>query len=245
LISTPMVDTIIIAVTENQMEITWYGHSCFRLTERGMATVVTDPFDVDTVGFEPPRLKADIVTSSHDVPGHNNLGMVRGYSHAIMGPGEFEIGGVFITGIQTDVSARKGEEERTRNSLFVFDYLGITVAHLGDLRSVPTQSEIEALGNVNVALVPVGGGNGLNAAKAAEVVSLLEPNFVIPMHYYSAEANVPLEKLDKFLKEMGLHEAESMPTLKVSRSGLPEETRVVVLEVQRETAAGNNSTKNL
>ena len=140
------------------MEITWYGHSCFRLTERSMATVVTDPFDAETVGYEPLKLKADIVTSSHDAPGHNCLSTVKGYSHAITGPGEFEIGGVFITGVQTDTSSKKSTPDKPRNTLYVFDYMGITVAHLGDLRSVPTQAEIEALGTVHVALVPVGGG---------------------------------------------------------------------------------------
>jgi L-ascorbate metabolism protein UlaG (beta-lactamase superfamily) len=216
------------------MEITWYGHSCFRLTERSMATVVTDPFDAETVGYEPIKLKADIVTSSHDTPGHNNLVMVKGYSHAITGPGEFEIGGVFITGVQTDISGKKLITEKPRNTLYVFDYMGITVAHLGDLRSVPTQAEIEALGTVHVALVPIGGGTGLNAAKAAEVLSLLEPNIVIPMHFDSPESRVQLDKLEKFLKEMGLHESETMPTLKVSKSSLPDETKVIVLDCQRE-----------
>jgi L-ascorbate metabolism protein UlaG (beta-lactamase superfamily) len=51
------------------MEITWFGHSCFRLTERSLATVVTDPYDSLTVGYEPLKLKADIVTVSHDAPG--------------------------------------------------------------------------------------------------------------------------------------------------------------------------------
>ncbi|MCX6037606.1 MAG: MBL fold metallo-hydrolase [Chloroflexi bacterium] len=159
---------------------------------------------------------------------------MKGYSHEITGPGEFEIGGVFITGVQTDGSGKKAAADKPRNTLFVFDYMGITVAHLGDLRSVPTQAEIEALGTVHVALVPVGGGSGLNAAKAAEVVSLLEPNIVIPMHFYSQEAKVQLDKLDKFMKEMGLHEAETMPTLKVSKSSLPDETKVIVLDYQRE-----------
>jgi L-ascorbate metabolism protein UlaG (beta-lactamase superfamily) len=101
------------------------------------------------------------------------------------------------------------------------------------LRQVPTQAEVEALGTVNVVLIPVGGGGGLNAAKAAEVVSLLEPNIVIPMHYATKGAKIALDSLDKFLKEMGLHgHDESLPALKVSKSGLPDETKVVVLEYQ-------------
>ena len=215
------------------MEIVWYGHSCFRLAERGMATIVCDPFDSESVGYSPLKLKADIVTSSHDAPGHNYLNAVKGFSHAITGPGEFEIGSVFITGVQMDGQGKK-VAEKPRNTLYVFDYMGITVAHLGDLRSVPPQTEIEALGTVHVVLVPVGGGSGLNAAKAAEIVSLLEPNIVIPMHYHTPAAKVELDRLDKFLKEMGLHEAETVPSLKVTKSSLPEETKVVVLDYQRE-----------
>ena len=121
-----------------------------------------------------------------------------------------------------------------RNTLYVFDYDGITVAHLGDLKNVPSQAEVEALGTVNVALVPVGGGGGLNAAKAAEVVSLLEPNLVIPMHYSTPDAKVQLDSLSKFLKEMGLgaNAVEKQTSLKVTRSSLPDETHVIALEYQ-------------
>ena len=216
------------------MEIVWYGLSCFRMSERGLATVVTDPYEPST-GLPALKLKADIVTISHDAPGHNYTDAVKGASHVIEGAGEFEIGGVFITGVQTDggASGRKKGEKPVKNTLYVFDYDGITVAHLGDLKQVPTQAEIEALGTVNVVLVPVGGGGSLNAAKAAEMVSLLEPNLVIPMHYATPDSKISLETLNKFLKEMGLSKQEAQPLLKVARSSLPEETHVVVLEYQK------------
>ena len=116
----------------------------------------------------------------------------------------------------------------------MFDYDGLTVAHLGDLQQVPSQTEIEALGTVNVALIPVGGGGSLNAAKAAEVISLLEPNIVVPMHYATPEVKVSLESLNKFIKEMGLGKPETQPSIKVTHSSLPEETHVFVLDYQRE-----------
>ena len=216
------------------MEITWYGHSCFRLTERSYATVVTDPFDNKAIGYDALKLKGDIVTVSHKAPGHNQVDAVKGTSHVIDGAGEFEIGGVFITGVSTDgASGKKKRDSSARNTVYVFDYDGITVAHLGDLQQVPTQSEIESLGTINVALVPVGGGGGLNAAKAAEVISLIEPNIVIPMHYATPATKVSLDSLNKFVKEMGLSKPETQPSLKVTRSGLPDETRVVVLEYQK------------
>ncbi|MDZ4159678.1 MAG: MBL fold metallo-hydrolase, partial [Anaerolineaceae bacterium] len=106
--------------------------------------------------------------------------------------------------------------------------------HLGNLNRVPSQTEVEALGPVHVALVPVGGGSSLNAAKAAEVISLLEPSIVIPMHYATPAALVQLDPLNKFLKEMGLVEVEVLPSIKLtSVSSLPEETRVVVLDYPR------------
>ena len=213
------------------MEITWFGLSCFRLTERNLATVVTDPYDSQVTGYEPLKLRGDIVTSSHEAPGHSFSQAVKGYTHLINTPGEFEIGDVFITGIQTN-GYGKNEAEEPRNTLYVFDYEGVTVAHLGDLRRVPSQTEIEALGTVHVVLVPVGGGGGLNAAKAAEVVSLLEPGFVIPMHYGTSSGSLKLAPLSKFLKEMGLGTIKPQPSLKVSKSMIPEETHVVVLEYQ-------------
>lgn len=214
------------------MEITWFGHSCFRLSERTLATVVTDPFDSSIAGYESLKLKADIVTISHDAPGHSFASAVKGKSHVITTPGEYEIGGVFITGVQTNGHVKHTPEE-PRNTLYVFDYNGVNIAHLGDLRRVPSQTEIEALGNVQIALVPVGGGGGLSAAKAAEVVSLLEPGIVIPMHYGTPASLINLAPLSKFLKEMGLGEVEPQESLKVTSSTVPEETKVVVLAYQR------------
>ncbi len=214
------------------MEITWYGHSCFRLAERGVATVVTDPYDSKIAGYEPLKLKSDIVTVSHDSAGHNCVSTVKGDPRVITGAGEYEIGGVFITGIQTDGAGKKKDGE-IRNTLYVFDYYGLTVAHLGDMSRVPTQTEVEALGPVHIALVPVGGGGSLNAAKAAEVISLLEPNIVIPMHYSTYHSKPEnLEPLNKFTKEMGLSTIENLPSLKVTLSSLPDETHVYTLEYE-------------
>jgi L-ascorbate metabolism protein UlaG (beta-lactamase superfamily) len=194
-----------------------------------MATVVTDPYDHTSVGLAPLKLRGEIVTVSHDASGHNFITSVKGRTRVITGPGEFEIGGVFITGVQTNRQSKSSTNE-LRNTLYVIDYDGITVAHLGDLQRVPSQTEIENLGGVNVVLVPVGGGKSLNASKAAEIVSLLEPGIVIPMHYQVPESNLKLAPLNKFLKEMGVGKVESIPSLKITRTSVPSEARVVVLE---------------
>ncbi len=197
-----------------------------------MATVVTDPYDHKSVGFEPLKLRGEIVTISHDAPGHNFVKSVKGYSRVITGPGEFEIGSVFITAVQTNRKSKRSANE-PRNTLYVFDYAGITVAHLGDLHRVPSPTDIENVGGVNVGLVPVGGGQSLNAAKAAEIVSLLEPGIVIPMHYQVPEGKLELDPLSRFLKEMGVGKIDPVPSLKITRTSVPSEARVVVLEHKR------------
>jgi L-ascorbate metabolism protein UlaG (beta-lactamase superfamily) len=199
-----------------------------------MAAVVTDPYDPEIVGFDYGKLRADVVTVSMDKPEHNYIKGLRGGAFEITGPGEYEIGGVFITGVRVNGSKRKSDPDKLPNTIYVMDYNGLTVAHLGELDSVPSQTEVEGLGEVHVVLVPVGGGSSLNAAKAAEMVSLLEPRIVIPMHYGTPENNLTLDPLSKFLKEMGLNQVETVDTLKLSSvSALPEETQVAVMDLSK------------
>jgi L-ascorbate metabolism protein UlaG (beta-lactamase superfamily) len=215
------------------MDITWFGHSCFRLRDRDV-TVVTDPFD-KSLGYELPRVRADIVTVSHNHPHHNHSDAVKGEFKVVDSPGEYEIQSVFITGIATYPSRRRrkdngvGNEGEERNVIFVFEFDGLTVCHLGDLAQVPTQTQVEALSNVDVLMVPVGGGSSLNATQAAEIISLIEPYIVVPMHYKTSSISLKLDKVDKFLKEMGVARVEAVDVLKVSKSSLPEETQVAVL----------------
>jgi len=205
------------------MELTWYGLSCFRITERKLPSIVTDPYN-GKLGLPSIKLRSEIVTTSHDAQGHNSIKSVSGMKHCLSDPGEFEIGGIFITGIRTISDAKTNQ-----NVIYVFDYNGITIAHLGDMQTVPSQTQIEALEQVSVLLVPVGGGNSLLAAQASELVSMLEPNIVIPMHYKIPGLKLELEDVDRFLKEMGVTEPREENSLRITSSGLPEETETVLL----------------
>lgn len=206
------------------MEITWYGHSCFRISERGRVTAITDPFG-GTLGLPLPKWKGDVVTISHNSQGHNNAEAVKPQPYVLRGSGEYEIGGVFVTGIAMH-DAATGQQ----NVGYLFDYDNLTVLHLGDLSHVPEQSVIEKLGEVSVLLVPVGGGMGLKAAQAAEVVALVEPHYILPMHYEMPGLTVELEPVDKFLKAMGVSKVQEADVLKISASDLPEQPQVVIMK---------------
>src|SRR5512143_3749212 len=183
------------------VEITWLGHSCFRLRDRA-ATVVTDPYGKD-LGLNLVRVRADIVTVSHDADDHNYVKGVKGDFQVLSGPGEYEVSAVFVTGLELrgERKAKKDAMLQPRNTVFLFEFDDLTVCHLGDLEIVPTQAQVEeALGEVDVLLIPVGGGDTLNASQAAEVVSLLEPHVVIPMHFHNPDVTLKLDPVNKFLK---------------------------------------------
>ncbi len=207
------------------MDITWYGHSCFRLAERGQLSIITDPYS-EQIGLPAPRLKGDIVTVSHDEPGHNNVAAVKGDPLVIGGPGEYETGGVFVMGIA--MHAVLSDPPRW-NVAYLFQYDSLTVLHLGNLSHVPDQSTIEGMGEVNVALVPVGGGSALRAAQAAEVIALIEPHYVVPMHYAQPGLTIELDPLDRFLKAMGISKVQEEDTLRLTSGTLPEQPQVIVL----------------
>ncbi len=200
------------------------------MKERGLASVVTDPYE-PKLGLPALNLKADVVTVSHDASGHNYLEAVKGGRLQIAGPGEFEVGGVFITGIPMRQKTKaKGGNGRIPNTLYLFNFDGLTVAHLGDLAYVPSQSQIEDLGPVDVALVPVGGGGALAAGEAAEVISLIDPSVVIPMHFQTGQEKFKLATVAKFLSEMGVGKKEPVDSLRLTKSALSDQTQVIVLE---------------
>ena len=208
-------------------EIKWFGHGCFRLRGRE-ATIVMDPVGRST-GYVLPKQKADIVTISHDHPGHNALGQIQEGFFKIDGPGEYEVSDVFITGIRT-FHDKEGGKRHGFNTVYLFELEDLRICHLGDLGGPLTEEQVEGLDEVDVLLVPVGGGNALDTAGATEVIGQIEPRIVIPMHYRTANGDRNLEDIDRFCKELGAEGSAPQEKLTIRKSDLPETVRVVVLE---------------
>lgn len=212
------------------MELTWLGHSCFRLRGKE-ATLVTDP-PAPSTGYSIGRPSADIITISHDHPGHSYVKAVSGdVKKVVTGPGEYEIQQILITGVATWHDQEQGNVHG-RNTAYLITMDDIHICHLGDLGDTLSDRALEALKGADVVLVPVGGGYSLNAEKAAEVITQLDPRLIIPMHY-ATPAYKPngaaLDPVDKFLREMGVEAAEPLPKLVITPASLPAEPQVVVL----------------
>lgn len=211
------------------MDVTWLGHGCFRLRGRS-AAVVTDPFP-PSLGPRLSRLEADLVTVSHAHENHSYLQAVISRPYVIEGPGEYEVGGVGVLGLNTYHDSTGGTE-RGRNTLYVIELDDVRVCHLGDLGHRLADDDLEAIGTVDVLLAPVGGGTSLSAPLAAEVVRQVEPRVVVPMHYSHPTIKKDLEPVDRFLKEMGVVGPEPQAKLTIQASSGEFETRVVVLEAR-------------
>jgi L-ascorbate metabolism protein UlaG (beta-lactamase superfamily) len=208
------------------MEITWLGHSCFRI-KGSHATIITDPYPPD-LGYSLGKVTARVVTVSHPHPGHSYVKGIGDEPKVVTGPGEYEIGGVLIIGIPTFHDGAGGKE-RGKNTAYLMEIDEVTVCHLGDLGHALTNEQTEAPENVDVLLIPVGGVSTINATTAAEVVRQIEPKIVIPMHYKTEALKRELEPVDRFLKEMGTREIEPQPKLSVTKQNLPLSMQVFLL----------------
>jgi L-ascorbate metabolism protein UlaG (beta-lactamase superfamily) len=251
------------------MDITYLGHSCFRIRGRE-ASIVTDPFS-SKYGMPLGRPNASIVTLSGrhggDIADHTNVGGVAGDPRVVDGPGEYEIANVLINGVRTArrLGRRAGhvaepEPEATDadgegddvpkavdtsaydyqlNTAYVMAIDDIRICHLGDLAGKLTTEQIEEMGSINVLMVPIGGGEAtIGPNQAVEVVSQIEPNIVIPMHYrIEGTKSDKLEPLDRFIREMGVKAADPAPKLTVnSKSGFAAEMQLMVLDHRRGSA---------
>jgi L-ascorbate metabolism protein UlaG (beta-lactamase superfamily) len=215
------------------MEITYLGHSSFKIKTK-TATVVTDPFDSQMVGLKYSGVEGDIVTISHHHKDHDASDKVSGVNKVIDGPGEYEITGVDFIGYQSYHDSKKGEE-RGKNTIYVIEAEKLRLVHLGDLGHELSEDLINELGDVDVLMIPVGGKFTIGPKEAAQIVSKIEPYFVLPMHYKATGLNpetfAEIEPIETFLKESGIP-VEQMPKFSLKKEDILEDqnTKVIVLE---------------
>ncbi len=209
------------------MEISWLGHSCFRI-KGNSATVITDPYSPD-LGYSLGKPTARAVTVSHQHAGHSYVQGVGGEPKLVAGPGEYEISGVLISGMATFHDGEQGIR-RGKNTVYLIEVDEVSVCHLGDLGHVLTTGQVGELENVDVLLLPVGGISTIDGSVAAEIVRQLEPKVVVPMHYKTRDLKWELEPVDRFLKEMGVGEVSSRPKLSFTKANLPVSTQVFLLD---------------
>ncbi len=212
------------------MEIGWLGHSCFIIKGKER-TIVTDPCHPD-LGYSSGEPEADIVTLSHFHPGHSYIEGIANNPKQIKGPGEYELGGIFVTGIASFHDNEKGRI-KGKNTIYIIEIDGMTLCHLGDLGHRLTPELIEEIGAIDILFLPVGEASTISIDIAVEIMGQLNPPMVIPMHYKTDAVVVNLQTVDRFLNKMGVREPEVKAKLSITKSSLPTNTQVVLLDYPR------------
>ncbi len=152
---------------------------------------------------------------------------ISGEPFEIFDPGEYDIKSVTITGIPL-------KQEDKYVTVFLIESEDMRILNLTHIKDFNmSEDEIEALGEIDILILPVGGNTVMSASGASKVVNEIEPKIVIPSHYKMPGLIIDVDAMDKFIKEMG-GKKEEMEKLTVKKKDLPEEgTKVVVLEPLR------------
>ena len=226
------------------VDIWFYGQSCFKVKGKS-ASIVFDPYNEEFTGLPKLKLEADIVCVTHDHKDHNNVEAVSGASEknepsgpgappdrrpfVISGPGEYEISGVNIVGIDSFHDDKDGSE-RGKNTIYHIEIDEVNIVHLGDLgHKKLTQEQAETLSTCDILLIPTGGVYTIGYKDAPDIIAQVEPKIVIPMHYKLPGLKFDLDPVDKFMAAMGKEKAQPQSKLSISKEKLPQEVEIVLL----------------
>lgn len=209
------------------MEITYLGHSCFKLKNKEGMTVMVDPFHPEEVGSPFPKDVADIVTVSHGHGDYNAVELITGpvtrpSTFVIDKEGEYEIGGVEITASRMYHDKVEGVE-RGKNIIMNIRMDGLNVLHLGDLGHKLSEAQIEKIGDVDVLMVNAGGKMALEVGEVMDLIGDIQPSFVIPMHFKPDTLEEFLDK-NKFVVVGG-----PVHKIKIDEGSLPDDTQVLIM----------------
>lgn len=208
------------------MIIKWLGHASFLISSQGI-NIITDPIN-EKSGYPILPRSADIVTISHQHWDHNAVEGISGPARIFEGSGQHRIDGVLISGINAYHDKNQGRDRGT-NTIFKISAEGINVVHLGDLGHVPSLEQVEEIGSMDILLIPVGGRYTVDAEEAGEIVELLKPQLVIPMHYQTPHLSFALAPVENFISRYD--RVLKLPCLEIEAKDLNrEEQRIIVLD---------------
>ncbi|MCC6563677.1 MBL fold metallo-hydrolase [Candidatus Uhrbacteria bacterium] len=209
------------------MQIFWHGFSCVRIeASHGDqdAVLVTDPYASDTGLRFPRTLKPDVVALTHQDREQFPLDSFENEPFVIDNPGEYEVNGICAYAIPV----RTADEQHPHHLMYRFELEGMSVGFLGNLKRKLTDEEIEKLGNIDILLLPVGGGDLISAKQAVEIIKLVEPRMVVPLAYHVEGIKHELGTVDSFCKEL-VCKRQDASKLKISKKDLPAEDLVVTV----------------
>lgn len=208
------------------MELQYYGGNCLKITTK-KATLVIDDY-LNKMGGKSTLKEDDVALFTAGLPDPEPKTKLT-----LASPGEYEVSGVSVMGI----AARGYTDEAGLETAVIFKVLidDIRLAIVGHINPQLSDEQLEAIGTVDILVIPVGGeGVTLDGADAGKVVREIEPKIIVPTYF--ADKNIKYQskvsELSEALKGLGMEAAETAPKLKLKAAELPETAKLIVLEVQ-------------
>ncbi len=214
------------------MRIKYYGHAAFLITSKGGKRIITDPYKPGAFGamsYGGISDEADIVLVSHEHDDHNYLEGLPGNPEVVRTPGKRSVHGIEFNGIATFHDSSSGKE-RGNNTIFTFTVDGIRACHLGDLGHVLRQNEVEAIGAIDLLMIPVGGFYTIDSKEASRVAGQLNPSIIIPMHFKTGKCEFPITPVEEFTKGKANVRVMNSSDVSLDKGELPKETEIIVLQ---------------
>jgi L-ascorbate metabolism protein UlaG (beta-lactamase superfamily) len=214
---------------DNALTITFLGHASFLIETPGRVTAVTDYNGVNVPDFPPDIATMNHAHSTHytDHPDPRIKHVLHGWRDD-SGPADIDlvVGDMHVTNLPTNIRDGLGSTQAYGNSIFEFESAGLCIAHLSHLHHLLEQSDLAALGHIDIVMAPVDGAYTLSLPDLVTVLDQIQPRVVLPMHYFMRGV------LDQFLAaehgKYAIDERDS-PTLRISRVTLPTQPTIIAL----------------
>ncbi|HER23799.1 MAG TPA: MBL fold metallo-hydrolase [Candidatus Atribacteria bacterium] len=212
------------------MKIKWLGHSSFLIeSERGIK-IITDPFD-ETLGYKLPRIKANIVTVSHEHFDHNYVRGVKGRPVVFKGAVRRESHKMEFRGILSFHDGVYGGK-RGLNTIFIIKADGLCLCHLGDLGHILNSDKLKDIGKIDILFIPVGGLYTIDGSQADQIIDTIKPRIAIPMHYKTKAINFSIDPVDGFLSNKKNVQRIKSSEFEITLDTLPKNTQIYVLQYE-------------
>lgn len=205
------------------MIINWYGQACFKIiaqkSKNGSVSILTGLFEKE-IGLRPPKNDCDILITTKSGAKNESSGS----AFLIDGPGEYDTKGVSVYGFRS--------LDKEAGFFYTIEAEDIKICYLGSVGPKGlSEEQIEEIGDVDILMIPVGGGDSLDAKTAIKIMSEIEPKITIPMNYKIPGLKAKLDELSVFLKSLGIKSLAPMPKLSVRKKDMEsDEAKIIVLQ---------------
>jgi len=217
------------SVTNSEINISYVGHSTFRIETPGGLTIATD-----FAGFAGLDIIPNVVTMNHAHGTHFTIAPDNRIEHVLRGWGldgkpakHYKlIEDTLVRNVTTDINNQWAGYEPDGNSIFIFEVAGLCIGHLGHLHQLPTDNHYVQIGRLDILMVPVDGGYTMNVKEMSNVVKRVNASLILPMHWFGTFS------LGQFIEEIksGFQVANNnSSTITVSLNSLPTQPTVVVI----------------